>query len=477
MVLQRTIDLFLKTSVCFTLMFFVFGCASYHDRITDYYQKIGAHNFEEAEKELDKNALLKKPRNQLLYYMEKGRVAHLRGEYEESNRYLNRADLLIEDGLKNVGDVAVGLFLNSMSQNYKGEEFEIFMLHYYKALNYMYLGQTDEAIVEARRITLQNYAQGDKYNDKSNRYSKDAFSLTLQGLIYEYDGNYNDAFIAYRNAVEVYQQSADRTYYGVSMPKNLKYDAMRMAYKLGFTSELNKLERDFDLVFRDYTPTEGGELVIFWENGKAPIKEQENIVFSLVKGEDGGVFFTNALGVMIPIDFGIAGQTSLNDIHSVNIAYPKYMVQKLPFTYATAKVNESDSFTFELVEDIDALAVLTLKERAGKELGQILTRLAVKKSAEYALKAASRSSGKNGNDNAVLEGLGLGVQLFNMLSEKADTRNWQTLPAQISYVRVPMQKVTNEITVSLEKPGGQRIDQKITVEGKGKMQFYNFATM
>lgn len=477
MVSYKTIYSFTKTSVLFALMFFVFGCASYHDRITDYYQKLGSSQFEEAEKALDKNALLQKSRNKLLFYMEKGRVAHLKGDYASSNKYLNEADLLIEDGLKSTGDVAVGLFLNSMSQNYKGEEFEIFMLHYYKALNYLYLGQFDEAIVEARRITLQNYAQGDKYKEKSTRYSKDAFSLTLQGLIYEASGNYNDAFIAYRNAVEVYQNAKGGLYYGVAMPENLKYDVMRMASRIGFKSELDKFERDFNMKFKDYQATAGGELVVFWENGRAPIKEQENVFFSLVKGEDGGVFFTNALGIMIPIDFGIAGKTSLNDVHSLNIAYPKYIVQKPPYTFATVKTNTGDKYRFEKVEDIDVLAVKTLDERAGKELSKILTRVAVKKSAEYALKSAARSNGKNGDNNALLEGLGLGVQLFNMFSEKADTRNWQTLPAQINYVRIPLQTGMNKLTIELERPTGQRTEQTIEVEANGKMRFYNFATM
>ena len=72
MVSSRTIYSVIKTSLLFAVMFFVFGCASYHDRITDYYQKVGSSEFDLAEKALDKNALLQKPRNLLLFYMEKG---------------------------------------------------------------------------------------------------------------------------------------------------------------------------------------------------------------------------------------------------------------------------------------------------------------------------------------------------------------------------------------------------------------------
>lgn len=477
MVLNHLFSILKRTSVFFILVFFLFGCASYNQRITEYYNFVSSGDLEAAKKSLEKNKLLKKPRNQLLYDMEMGRLMHLRGEYALSNDYLNKADLLIEDGLSSGSDVVVGLVLNSMSQNYKGEEFEIFMLHYYKALNYMYLGQIQEAVVEARRISLQNYAQGDKYKDKLNRYSKDAFSLILQGLIYEYDRNYNDAFISYRNAVEVYSSAENGTYYGVKMPRDLQIDVMRMAYLVGFTGELRQFEQDFNINFNYQTPSPGGDLVIFWENGLAPIKEQEDVMFALVKGQSGGLFFTNALGLMIPIDLGIAGGTSLNNVHSLNIAYPKYLSIVKPYIRAVASVNNKGRYDFELIQDVDNLAVATLKERSARELSKILTRMAVKKSAEYTLKAAAKNNGSNGDANPLLEGLGFGVQLFNLLSEKADTRNWQTLPSQINYVRVALEQGENTIKVDLQPINGGKSQHEFKMQGRGNLQFYNFATM
>lgn len=465
----------LKTSTLFGLMFFVFSCASYHDRITEYYKNVEAHDWKAADASLEKNALLKKPRNKLLFLMEKGRIAHLAKEYQISNQYFNEADQLYEVGLKNAGDAIVGAVLNPMSQNYKGEDFEIFMLHYYKALNYLYLGNTEAAIVEARRITLQTKLQGDKYNEKSSRYSKDAFSLILQGLIYETDKDYNNAFIAYRNAVEVFDGAKNGVYYGVVIPENLKYDVMRMAYKMGFTSELRKFEKQFNTTFKDYEVTSGGELVLFWENGVAPIKRQEDLFFTLVKGDNGSLFFTDAIGgIMIPFDFGFAGSANMRDVHSLRIAMPKYEAQN-PL-YRTGKVsNQGQTFSFEKVEDVNELAIQTLNERSGKEMGEILTRVAVKKAAEYALTSSAKSS--DGKNNAVLEGLGLGVQLFSMFSEKADTRNWQTLPGQINYVRIPLHKGLNEIVLTLVQSNGKEVQETLEIDGQGGLKFYNYTTL
>ena len=40
------------------------------------------------------------------------------------------------------------------------------------------------------------------------------------------------------------------------------------------------------------------------------------------------------------------------------------------------------------------------------------------------------------------------MNFFNTVTEKADTRNWQSLPAFVSYVRVPLQEGENTITVN-----------------------------
>jgi len=476
--MKNSFNHILKTSTVGLLMFFVYGCASYNDKVASYYKKISLGDYQAAEKDLTKNSLLKKPRNKLLYLMEMGRVSQLNRDYEASNRYFNEADRLLEIGLGNVKDAIVGALVNPMNQNYKGEDFEKFMIHYYKALNYLYLNNTEDAIVEARRITLQSQEQTDKFNNKKNRYTKDAFSLMLQGLIYEHDKDVNNAFIAYRNAVEVYLDKTDSVYYGTPLPNSLKYDVMRMAYLNGFDSELQRFEKLFNMPYKHYTSAEGGELILFWENGLAPIKQQEDLVFSLVKGSSGDFVFTNAAGtIFIPIDRNVyTGSTSLNDVHSIRVAFPKYVTQTPYYTDANLKL-DSATYYFEKAEDINDLAVATLKQRFAKEMGKTLTRLAIKKAAEYTLKESAKGSGKNGKDNAILEGLGFGVQLYGLISEKADTRNWQSLPSQISYTRIPLKLGENKITIQLKSNDGNNLTDTINIKGNGTIKFLSYPTL
>lgn len=468
-----------RASVLLGLMLFLFSCSSYNDMIAPYYKEISSGNYAEAQKALEKNKILSKPRNQLLFLMEKGKTSHLTGDYENSNHYFNEADSMLERGFRSAGDALVGTLVNPMTQSYKGEDFEKFMIHYYKALNYVYLNKTEDAIVEARRISLQSQEQGDKFNNKDSRYSKDAFSLMLQGLIYEYDNDVNNAFIAYRNAAEVFLNRKDQTYYGTRMPEGLKNDVLRTAELNGFTAELQRFEGLFGMHYIRQQKPEGGELIFFWENGMAPVKQQQEFFFSLVKGDDGGLFFTNVGGsIIIPFDRSYSNDgLNANSIQSLRATYPKY-VARAPFFKGATLSNGVDTVGFEKAEDINELAFKTLDQRFLKEMSKVLTRLAVKKGAEYILKESSKGTGKNGKDNTLLEGLGLGVQLYSLLSEKADTRNWQSLPATINYTRIPLHKGQNTITLSLNGANGSAADTKtITINGTGRMQFYNYSTL
>lgn len=467
---------FFGASCLIALMLFLSGCATYNEQVLPYYKNVRTGNYSEAEKQLNSNSLIQKPRNQLLFLMEKGRISHLNGEYEKSNQYFNGADSLLESGLTDVGDAAVGVLVNSMSQRYKGEDVEKFMIHYYKALNYIYLGKKEDAIVEARRITLQAQEQEDKFNNKTNRYSNDAFSLMLQGMLYESDGDINNAFIAYRNAVEVYQNSPDKTWYGTSIPLGLKQDVIRTAKLNGFTTEADQFENLFGIKYQPVTPSDGGELIFFWENGPAPVKTQVDMYFGLIRNSNGDLFFSDATGGwVIPFNYtGDRRRVNTKSVESLRAAFPKYIPQNPYFTGATISV-DSAIIALEKTEDVNEIAIKTLQQRILSEAGKVLSRLAVKKIAEYALREGAKSS--NGQTNTLLEGIGYGVQLYSLLSEKADTRSWQSLPGSISYARIPLKKGENQIKLTLKTDRGTDEVKTIKINGDGKLKFYNYASL
>ncbi|RYY61204.1 MAG: hypothetical protein EOO05_07245 [Chitinophagaceae bacterium] len=460
------------------------SCATYNTQVRQYYSNLRQGNFESAASALDKNKLLKKDRNRLLYLLERGKLCYMMGQWDSSNRYFNEADVMMESSRNSAGDIIAGTLLNPMMKRYRAEDFETYLVHYYKALNYLQLNQADEAMVEARRISLRSDAQEDKVRNK-NRYSDDAFSNIVQGLIYESANDYNNAFISYRNAADIYLENKG-TYYGTAIPEQLKKDLVRTAGTMGFHDEAERYNRLFNSTPVDDQLTDGGELVLFWENGSAPVKAQEDLFFTAVKGAGGAVFFTDGSGRYnnIPFTGGYDSNTDLGDLRSMRVAIPKYEAQAL--TYNSASV-ETGGVTYQLeqAEDINNLAFATLRERMVKELATTLTRLAVKKIAEAAVRG-KQSSGDDKNKTAeqkkkekkeenTREAIALGMQLINFATEKADTRNWQSLPHSIYYVRVPLKKGTNELTLRLAGQSSSTI--RMAVEGTGRLQMKSVSTL
>lgn len=463
---------------------FLFSCGSYNQKIQKYYSQMEAGRFNNAFRTLDDIKFLQKPRNLFLYYAEKGRMAHLMGLYDSSNRFLNEADRIAEIRYKDAADVTKGTILNPMMQTYRGEPFERFMLHYYKALNYTYLGRTEEALVEARRISLATNDQMDQTNEKENRYSRDAFSLNLQGIIYESAGDMNNAFISYRNAVETYLTQKDSTWYGVTIPQQLKEDLLRTAHANGFNTEQERFEKIFGMAYDPSRTPEGGSLVVFMESGRAPVKEEENLFFSLVKGAGGAFFFTDPTGAFnIPFDVARYNNnsTDIGDLRTFRVALPKYMVTSSTPSDGIISLNEQ-RYQPEMVQNINAVAIETMKERRLKDITAALTRLAIKKLAESGARAASESIAKSNskkkdgnkkeeNAEAVGAAVGLLFQALAFASEKADTRNWQSLPAFIEYTRIPLQKGPNKLSI-VQK--GYASPKVLEVEGTGGLQVRNF---
>jgi uncharacterized protein len=456
------------------LMLFLFSCATYNNRITKYYEQVTQQRYEKAYAALDQNKLLQQKRNRLLYLLEKGKMAHLLQQYENSNQYFNEADLFIEDVRTTVKDIALGTLLNPMMQTYKGEDFEKFMVHYYKALNYLYLRQPNEAMVEARRISLESFAQQDKTNNNENRYSDDAFSLMMQAIIYENSGDMNNAFIAYRNAADLFMRN-DNSWYSVKMPEQLKKDVLRTAWQNGFTDELGRYEQLFNMKFQPEEKAEGGELILFWENGMAPVKREQNFFFTLTKNGVGNFVFTDAMGgYNIPFDFSNdlrREDVKLEDLRSFRVAFPKYEEQPIYYGNAILEVNNQE-YQFEQAENINSIAFATLKERFLKEMTTTLSRLAVKKIAEAAARPKKDDKNKEGR-----EALALAIQIFNFASEKADTRNWQSLPHTIYYTRIPLQRGVNVLQVKLSGRGLPGETVNLVAEGNGHLQIKNLITL
>ncbi|MDO3694250.1 hypothetical protein QVZ41_05225 [Wenyingzhuangia sp. chi5] len=458
----------IKYTLIVLLAISTFSCATYNELSAKYQHEVLNGEFDVAMKSIDNNKYLNKDRNELLYCLEKGKIAYLKGDYKLSNELLNKADLLIEDHKVNkVGEV-LGVLANPEKTTYKSEDFEKVAIHYYKAMNYIFLNLYDDALVEAKRINLQLQEINDSYPaGKKNRYTTDAFAMNLQGLLYETTGNLNDAFISYRNAVELYQQN-DGTYFGVNIPKQLKQDLINSAHQLGFRDEELRYSELFNLKYEPKANDFKGEVIVFWESGLVPYKSQTYFTFSALPGNNNGfVSITNEeLGLTIPVPTSNSSNSSkFSDINVFNIAFPKYE-DRIPY-FTSGKVilnnNSAKDYQLELVEDYKTIAFQTLKDRTVREIGKIALRVAAKKISENIV--------RNQNEN-----LGAVLGILNALNEKTDTRNWQTLPNKIYYTRIPLNKEENILKVVVKTTNEQTVEKEFNVKSSGNLNFINYIT-
>lgn len=84
---------------------------------------------------------------------------------------------------------------------------------------------------------------------------------------------------------------------------------------------------------------------------------------------------------------------------------------------------------FQVAENIDKIAYVSLRDRMFKEMAEALLRLALKQVAAAQLKKENELAGA-------------ALSIAGAISEQADTRNWQTLPNTISYTRVMLNSGT-----------------------------------
>lgn len=420
------------------------GCATYHQKAQDTEKALYAGNYTKAEEAIKKNKFLKRKRNALLYYLELGKVQSLNGDFAASNKSLNKADHMME-AHRNLFEMAIGVTINPAMQPYKAEGHERILVHYYKALNYLQLGNIEEAIVEARRIDLSQMANDNAVGGKLKKYGKDPFGLMLMGMIYEADKDYNNAFIAYSNAKKIYDTDETGLYNG-QYPESLERDLIRTADYAGrqYKSDLVKKDLPF------------GEAIIFWENGMAPIKAEKNLYFTL--NEDNGNFFFTSNQIHVPIDYDFAKDDENfdpSDIGMIRLALP-YYIQRNNAAQSAYVTHNGKRKNLNIIEDISALAFQIERDNYFKELGKNLLRIALKKVSELAV----------GDRN---EYVGMALNIANVATEKADTRNWQSLPSQIHYIRIPLEEGLNKVSVICSN--GQT--ETFEIRGSGGKVFRN----
>jgi hypothetical protein len=233
------------------------------------------------------------------------------------------------------------------------------------------------------------------------------------------------------------------------------------------TQEFERYKQEFGMMDFEYHPPPGGELIFFWHNGLSPVKSEWGITF-MVSRRDNIVYFSNAeLGLTFPFrmdNYNESDRKGLSSLDVFRVAFPRYIERSAYFSNASLSFR-NETVSLQLMEDVSKIAFKSLQQRMNLELSKALIRVALKKATEYQVKKEDRT-------------LGSVLGMINAITEKADTRNWQTLPHSIYYARVPLAEGKNVISLRLQASSHEASEHQFTYEAKrGQILFHTFSSL
>lgn len=427
------------------LLFQLVGCAAtttfmaYPHRITPSLGQLDAATPPDFAKLLSSE---RKGSDRILYNLEHGRLAQLFGQIEISKADFAASIAAIRENEQRatVSASRFGAHLAAVATNdnalpYTGEGYERVLLHHYQAMNYLLRADLEGAGVEARWANAeqeeslrrhareleqagalaseqnlanpagapafqQQYAQLDEIAGKVKNSFQNASSFYLSGLIYELQGEKNDAYIDYKKALEIYP---DNSY--------LQRDVLRLAKSLQMSDDLAALSARFpDALTGAEEATLDGELVLFFEEGLVPPREE--------------------IKLALPIPSGIA-----------TVALPFYRTSWSDYEPLEVTLHEdrSGGAMTEPLCDVRALAVKSLQERMPMIMTRQLVRAVSKAAAQQTAKERFGLAGQ------------FGMMVYSVVSENADLRSWLTLPQSVQLLRIPLPAGRNRLR--LQQPG------------------------
>ncbi|MCC6302518.1 MAG: hypothetical protein IT489_06935 [Gammaproteobacteria bacterium] len=375
------------------LLLCVASCATYTDWVGEMEREIAARDLPAALRVLREHAG-ESARDAVLYDLNRAMLLRMADDYAQSNAAFEQAkDAIDRLDAVSVREQAGALAVNDTMRSYTGAPYERVLLHVYAALNYLALDRPDDARVEILQL--------DVLLGQEEARAGEAFARYLSGMIFETLRQYDDAMIAYRQAYAAYRRD------GGAVPAPLGRDLVRTAARVGgMADELRRYRAEFGLTEETPGPRDGeGEIVFLLHSGLAPVMR----------------------------DTLVGAPTRDGRLVTVSMPYYENRVPRVTGARVGAGATVA---TAALGEDVAAVAVETLERAKPLILARSVARAALK------LEASEQADRKD-------DALGMMVNLAGVISERADTRSWSTLPNRIYLARLPLAAGHHELHVEL----------------------------
>ena len=377
--------------------------------------------------------------SQLLFYLDSAMVNMQCNNYKTSNFFFHKAERKTKTlYTKSVSKNIVSFFSNDYIIPYAGEDFEKVLINLFSALSYAKLGERDEALVECRKLNSLLTLYNSKYKNTKNAYKEDAFARYLSGILYEEDGEFDDAYIDYKKAYEVFLDY--NKFYKTKPPNILKEDLLRISMLVEREKETAKILNTNNINLLENNWQEKGKIIFIHFDGLIPAKQERKFIITPKR---------------------------------INILFPEYQHQKkiiYKSFFSIIKKNKEIKVVPELVEDISAIAIRNLSDRKARIWAKIITRATIK---QIAIKQVANKNEDKFISDLITNSLNIANNIF---LERADIRSWVSLPSKIYISRIFLAPATYDIFF-INSNGIKTLKQKSLIIKKGKTKYIIVYTM
>ena len=377
----------------FFLCLIQLGCATYQTKVAR------ARNLMETRQSTVSVAELKplakaEGRDQLVYLLDYATALQEARQYRESAQAFIQADQMSEvKDYHSITKNAASLLLSEELVQYKGDDYEKLMINAMNAINFLMLDEPDSALVEVRRLNEKLYL----YRERAKRdWKPSSFATYLSAMIWESQKKWDDAYIDYQKTWEI----------DPSIPF-LKEDLLRSSVKAQRWSSYKKWLKEFeakDRVAAEWNHKKYGELVLIYQQGWGPQKAPSHA--------------NHRFPTLRPVPSYITSVQLTAEIE------PRASKEEGLFTQKSQPIYNVEEMAVKALKD--QYAALVAKRVAGIVAKEV---------------AADQVRQKN----ELLGGL---LALGLHLSDRADLRQWSTLPKTLQLVRMPL------------KPGQYKVSAK-----------------
>jgi len=371
-----------------------------------------------------------------LFEFDLGLLYHYNQNYEESIKHLATAEEILDElYTRSASNEAAAILTNDNVRPYRSYPFEIQWLYQIQILNYMALGEIDEAVVESRRALLAIQSLREKEESKFNESGALQYLIALS---YEWQKSEDDARIAYNNAKKNFETAGHTPKLAEEIPEN-EQEIIVIGYA-GISPVLGE-NKFWGTYAKD------GALVLYYRDANG--NQQSNVLFAPSLGGSGFSGGTITIQFAIPQMVERASQTAVLFI-TVNDS-SKIMTEPFSNTGNSLKKDLENGHTAVLLRTAARVILRTIAANKAKEKMQTAT--------------------GGGWANLLLN---IGTDIATGALEEADLRLGSAMPLTLQVARIPVEPGKHSVRIDvLNNQGlktGSFAEQNINVK-KGEKIF------